>query len=203
MFDYWTGGDSDALATALGLKERISAIRFEVQFPTGLRGTPPNLDVVLTQQSGFVTAIESKFSEWLTAKRKGVSPFRPSYFHEDVQLWEARNLPECQKLAHAIHTGTEQFRYLDVPQLLKHALGLSAKMSSDFALYYVYFDWPGPEAEVHREEIRRFEGLVGDELRFPGLPYQDLFRSLETAIRQEDESYLSYLQTRYGSEARA
>lgn len=44
----------------------------------------------------------------------------------------------CQSLAIDVDKGLERFRYLDVPQLLKHALGLATQLGDRFMLYYAY-----------------------------------------------------------------
>ena len=69
FFDLWTGRDPDPLKKALNLDKEILDIQFERQYPTGLAGNPPNLDVALDLEGGLTLAIESKFSEWLTIFR--------------------------------------------------------------------------------------------------------------------------------------
>ena len=57
--------------------------------------------------------------------------------------------------------GTEKVWYLDVPQLLKHAIGLDrAAGSQSWALRSVYFAGPGFS---HDARIGRFVAAVGDE----------------------------------------
>jgi hypothetical protein len=105
-------------------------------------------------------------------------------------------LPESQKLAAGIFGGEMQFRYLDAPQLLKHALGLATRLDSNFSLYYVYYDWPGTESIAHRDEIRRFATAVGQELRFKALSYHEILRPLAETCGA-DSTYLNYLMARY------
>ena len=46
--DFWTNRDKDPLLTAIGIDgETPEPLRFERRFPTGLKGTPPHLDVTL------------------------------------------------------------------------------------------------------------------------------------------------------------
>jgi len=172
------------------------SLSFETQFPTGLKGNPPNLDVVLELVSGSVIAIESKFSEWLTPKPRGKEVFKPKYFPPDTELWKQNGLPESQALAAEIYNGIEVFKFLDAPQLLKHALGLATQLSNRFSLHYLYYDWPGPESEAHRAEIDKFNNRIGPELRFRALTYQELFRRLCDCDGCGPE-YLSYLESRY------
>ena len=196
FFDSWVGKDASPLASILGLDSEIASIKFEEQFPTGLTGNPPNLDVALELASGDVVAIESKYSEWLSPKSKSKTPFKTKYFPNEFGLWEAQRLPRSQELSVAIKNGEALFRYLDAPQLLKHALGLATRLDDRFSLYYIYYDWPGKESELHREELIHFTDAVGPELRFKAVSYQDLFCSLE-GLDSIDNDYRHYLRARY------
>jgi hypothetical protein len=94
FFDHWVDIEKSALQSALGLDQEISSISFEEQFPTGLDGNPPNVDVTLKLSDGHLIGIESKFSEWLTPKTESSVPFQPKYFPEDRRLWADAGLPE-------------------------------------------------------------------------------------------------------------
>ena len=197
VFDYWVDRDTSALLSALGLDSgRLAAITFEAQFSTGLKGNPPNLDVALEYLDGHVIGVESKFSEWLTPKAKNKEPFKAKYFSEDTGLWESKGLQQSQMLAEAMQTGEEFFRHLDAPQLLKHVLGMANQLGKQFSLYYIYYDCRGPESDVHRQEVKRFDDLVGDEVRFKARSYQEFFSSLNE-MGYDDETYMSYLHQRY------
>ena len=202
VFDYWTTRDAAPLARALrepGEHGAIEEMAFERQYPTGLGGNPPNLDIALRFASGLTVAIESKFTEWMTPKAMCGEVFRPAYFPAADPIWRSRGLHRCQHLAEALQAGTEGFRWLDVPQLLKHALGLASAVPGQFSLHYIYFDHPGPEGAVHRAEIARFSTLAGDEIRFAPRSYQDLFCMLVPHISEQDRHYAAYLQDRYFS----
>jgi hypothetical protein len=196
VFDFWVGKDAAPLMSALGIEVELRSLSFETQFSTGLKGNPPNLDVVLELASGSVIAIESKFSEWLTSKSKNNEPFKPKYFPYDNKFWKQNGLPESQALAAEIFNGTEVFKFLDAPQLLKHALGLGNQLKDRFSLHYLYYDWSGPESEAHQIEVNSFAKRVGSELRFRSLTYQELFRRLSD-FDTIDPEYLSYLRLRY------
>src|SRR5688572_10042444 len=47
VFDYWCERDATPLLAALDVGEAENPFRFEAQFPTGLEGNPPNLDVAI------------------------------------------------------------------------------------------------------------------------------------------------------------
>ena len=202
FFDCWTDREMAPLLSAMGIcPDGGESLDFEVPFSTGLRGTPPHLDVALTVSSGFVVAIEGKFTEHLGRSTKGKAKFAPSYFPKADGLWRSKGLHECQLLAEELRAqeilpDRTGFSYLDPWQLLKHALGLAKQLGSGFSLQYIYYDWPGKSAEAHRSEVERFADLVGDELRFKAMTYQQVYEGLRDSGLAEDE-YLDYLGERY------
>ena len=197
FFDYWTCRDRTPLILALGIDpEDGCSLDFEAQFPTGLRGTPPHLDVAITDGSHFVHAIEAKFTEHLKRSSTGKSDFKSSYFPKSRDLWDENSLPACQKLAEDLRGDRYRFEFLDPWQLLKHALGLATQKGDQFSLYYIYYDWFGEELVAHRREIELFEERVGCEVRFRVLTYQQVFKRLRDS-QQAGADYLQYLKSRY------
>jgi hypothetical protein len=163
VFDYLTG-NADRVLDALGLTPGGESVSFAAQFPTGLDGNPPNLDMCVSRTDGRLVGVESKVTEWLAPKPASKEYFKPKYFPQQCRLWERRGLRAAQLLAEDIHARVKHFRYLDAPQLLKHMLGL-ASTERQFDLYYLYFAVVGPEAAVHRAEIQEFkESVAGDPL---------------------------------------
>jgi hypothetical protein len=196
VFDSWVSRDKSALQTALQLDRDILSVSFEAQFPTGLTGNPPNLDVTLELADGFVIGIESKFSEWLTPKPVSKEPFKSKYFPQGIRLWEEKGLPVCQELAEQMNSGATRFRYLDAAQLLKHALGMATQLGDKFSLYYMYLELPGKESNIHIEEVSQFASCLGAELGFKAITYQQLLSSLQHE-QGADLDYLNYLRKRY------
>ena len=202
FFDYWTERNMAPILNALGIAhDNGVALDFEAQFHTGLGGTPPHLDVTITHSTGFVVAIESKFTEHLKWSTRGKSQFAPSYFPEQGGLWAKRGLPASPELAESLRAeelcgGRQRFEYLDPRQLLKHALGLSTQLYSEFSLCYLYYDWSSERIKAHRREINLFEEWVGAELRFRALTYQKVFAKLSKS-GQAGTGYLDYLGSRY------
>lgn len=196
FFDHWTERDARPLLHALEIEPVLPvALSFETQFPTGLPGNPPNLDVALTLASGAIVGIESKFTEWLTPKgNKGL--FKAKYFDGGVELWGRLGLSRCQELVADLVSGTETYRFLDVAQLLKHVLGLSMHGAPAFSLYYLYFDVPCPASELHRKELSHFAKRVDLDVNFKVITYQHLYSAL-AARSDVDPEYLSYLGLRY------
>jgi len=112
FFDFWVDKDSEPLVELFKLQSKPLSITFEGQYPTGLPGTPPNLDVVLNLEDGTVIGVESKFTEWLTPKSSGKPGFKEKYFPLDAGLWEQVGLPASQRLASDIQTRSIEFKYL-------------------------------------------------------------------------------------------
>ena len=203
LFDYWTERDDKSpLLAALGVDAKgETSLDFEARFPTGLGGTPPHLDVAMRRSTGFVVAVEAKFTEHLKRSTRGKTTFTETYFPKSGKLWAEKGLPSCQALAEdlraeELHGGRQRFEYLDPRQLLKHALGLAAQPDTRFSLYYLYYDWHGERPAIHRREIDLFDSHVGDEIGFKALAYQEVYRELR-ASGQVSSEYLDYLGTRY------
>jgi hypothetical protein len=194
VFDYWRSRDPRPLQRAFGLRDRITKVSFEEQFPTGLNGNPPNVDVVLTLEGNQHIAIDSKFTEWLTPRDRTIDP---KYFADGAELlWSRAKLPKCQTLALRFRDSAP-FKFLDAPKLLKHALGIGQTKRGSHELWYMYFDWKCPESEVHAMELRRFSAMVGSEIRFRAMTYQELFKRLSRTVTSRDAAYMDYLTGRY------
>ena len=193
VFDPWRAVDLTPLVLALGADPRCTRLRFEQPYPTGLRGTPPHLDVVLDDPSGgscLPTAIECKFSEPYSAHKDA---FRPSYFAQP-RIWDG--LEQLRNLASAIDDHRDDFKHLGVAQLIKHSIGLRrAYGSNGFRLMYLWYAETGLESERHAAEIETFAGIAQDEIQFVVLTYQELFERLGDS--QPAVGYLDYLRLRY------
>lgn len=200
FFDYWSGKDSRPLANAMNLSADIESVQFEGQYPTGLIGTPPNIDVVLRLTGNHIIGIESKFTEWLNRKPQGKEPFKSKYFDAESPLWSSAGLPKYQGVAESLRDGLITYSHLDAPQLLKHALGMGTVLDANWSLYYIYFDCSGREASLHREELVDFENRVGDEIRFCAFTYQEVSNRLSSK-KLNDAEYMKYIVSRYAPSA--
>jgi hypothetical protein len=192
VFDYWRSRDPYPLQYSLHLRERITRVSFEESFATGIGGNPPNVDVLLRLENNQYVAIESKFTEWLTRRERSIEQ---KYFADGQKLWADQGLHRSQALADSMRDGSS-FHHLDVPRLLKHALGLARKTGL-YELYYLYFDWNCPESDAHAAELARFTNSIGMEIRFRTMTYQELFARLDHSTRPSDEEYMDYLTARY------
>jgi hypothetical protein len=149
---------------------------FEKKLPTGLTGTPPNLDVWL-KTGERVIAVESKFLEYFTSKQ---AKFSDSYQRQnlpqlcDEASWE-RAIDQAKK-------GPQ--KELDTAQLIKHALGLlnylQAHPGQTGTLLYLFWE-PADAANHalfcrHRAQIADFAASVqGSKLRFQAMSYPELW----------------------------
>ena len=77
VFDFWTERDLSRVLTALGVTPERGTLEFEKKLPTGARGIPPNVDVVIRLSDGGYVGIESKFTEWMMAKTDMASSLDP------------------------------------------------------------------------------------------------------------------------------
>ena len=196
VFDYWRGRDTSALARALDVPGPICSIAFERKYPTGLRGKPPNLDVVLQPASGPILAIESKFLEPYTGQGQR-SGFKGKYFTSESGLWNDLGYPNCQKLAKSLFEGDYSSTWLHGEQLLKHILGLS-RTGRDWILLYLWYEIPGEAIVQHAEDIGEFARCAAEDgLAFRSLSYQELFRRLKSVAAPPDAGYIQYLKERY------
>ena len=198
VFSYWEDRpDLTPLLRAMEVVGGAGTLEFERKLPTGAGGTPPNLDVVITTADGLMVGIESKFTEWKTPKLGPVKSLAP-YIDGDNSYWTHAGMPAADRIARAVHQGTDVYHHLDVPQLLKHSLGLArASASGKWVLRYTYFDASGPESLAHAKELARFTEHLSGEVNFRAVSYQMLVPTLASAS-DVDPMYLGYLQKRYG-----
>ena len=176
---------------------------FEHQLPTGLKGTPPTLDVFF-RCGDEVVAIESKFFEYFSRKN---AKFSPSYskanlpFAED-SWWKV--MEDAKKAGR---------QYLDVAQLVKHYFGLIHLLEhgdptgwkpEKATLLYLFWEpdnWQEVEiCQTHRGEITDFQsGVSQSKIHFRSISYPELWRtwasepSLETHIRHLRKKYVIHV----------
>jgi hypothetical protein len=200
VFHYWRRiGQVSEIARACEVPStRITGLRFEAQFkihPAFSRS--PNIDVVIDYDSLSrlkATAIECKFDEPYNGRSK--NGLKPVYLAHP-EFWG--DLLHLRELAEQVSPDIAHFKHLDVPQLIKHLLGLTAHFSKEqFRLVYLWYDAPGPEAIKHREEIAEFAATASqDGISFRSMTYQDVILSLARNQRVRHTAYADYLVERY------
>lgn len=174
-------------------------LRYEAECDTGLRGTPPTLDVLVRRQ-GEVIGIESKFLEYFTPKQ---AKFSASYTHQALPWAE-----DCwwQVMEDAKHADK---RHLDVAQLVKHYFGISRLLvegdetgwkPAKMTLLYLFWEPENaPDIKIcqqHRKEVQELAAMVKDsKVVFRWLSYPELWQewSADTALRE----HVCHLKKRY------
>jgi hypothetical protein len=195
FFEPWRGTNLSPLTKALGFQDEFLSFQFEAKCPHGLRGTPPNLDVLLTRRTGGPAGIESKFAEPYGRHRER-KPIDGKYFSNGRKRWSELGLPQCQQLAVSIGK-TERYTRLDAGQLLKHILGLGRRYKPyPVSLLYLWFDVGSDEADEHRIEVTRFAASVDGAVDFRVATYQHVFAQLRDDAEPQS-GYRAYLRDRY------
>lgn len=175
-FAAWLGHEGTLrLANHVG----FDRLAFEVTFPTGLPGNPPNLDVVASRADSLV-AIESKCTEYLGSHE---ATFQPSY---DAAVAELAD-DSWARIFETLQDAPNRFPRLDVGQLVRHYLGLKrAVLDGRFeraTLLYAFWE-PVNAADfqvfgAHRADIARFRDEVSDRaVDVVAQPYADLWAQL-------------------------
>lgn len=189
-FAPWKGNLADL---SLCGKEDFTSLSFEHKCPTGLGGTPPNLDVFLESNTCMI-GVESKFLEYLTPKK---GHFSASYTREKLPKAE----DDWWRLIERIEKQPKQ--HLDAAQLVKHYLGLrnlTCQGEKERMLLYLFWE---PENWIdftvfhkHREEIADFSSRVeGSCVRFKAQSYPELWAEWEN--QKANAEHISLLRSRY------
>lgn len=192
------------LVPVLGTWQNLNLDGFEVAFPTGLRGIPPHLDVLMSSNT-VRTAFESKCLEYLrpksaSARQKSADRLRDKYL---VGITDKRRdgpwFAELTQLA----SDPSRYRYLDAAQLIKHALGLlnSADVRPT-TLLYLYWEpldaGHSPVFIAHRNEISTFAIRVNDAgLSFETMSYPELWDQWEAVDDPFLAAHVIALRRRY------
>jgi len=207
LFHYWSRkNELDKLCHALNLcnqrNDIARTLTFEMKFPifdTARRH--PNLDVVIENpDDAYIKAyaIESKFTEPYSSRKEGKKSHRESlskYLHAE-SIW--KGLTHLKEHCESKNLDDE-YKYLDMPQLVKHILGLKRFYGkSGFRILYLWYDVPGGEGWQHRKETEQFiTHTKKDRLKVMAISYQELFARFEKLYINGNEEYMSYLSDRY------
>jgi hypothetical protein len=149
---------------------------FERKFPTGLKGTPPNLDFAL-ENDDAVIAFESKYLELLDAK---IAQFKDAYCEDNLKY-----LNKFWFDLIARYRGKKS--HLDVAQLIKHSIGLinynSSEPKKKIILVYIYWTPKNidqlqlEEYTKHSEELLKFSNELKKQkdIEFISLSYSQFW----------------------------
>lgn len=176
--------------------EGFTSLRFEKKCPTGLKGTPPNLDVVI-ERPDHVVAIESKCTEHLSTH---TARFTASY---ETRILDTRRESAWFREMVRLIEAPQAYRCVDAAQLIKHALGLMhGYHDRRVALLYLYWEplnaGDYPVFEEHRSETAAFgERVAGADLALEAMTYNNLWSSWEETAAPWLGAHLRDLRSRY------
>jgi hypothetical protein len=198
VFDYWRRvGRIQDIGDCCGADGPVESMEFEKTHPIkGVTRTPPHLDVEFG--GTLPLAIEAKFTE--TYRRKTRRPLANTHLDKYIEkddIWVG--LPRLRAVAECIvrqSADRTQFEYLDVPQLVKHALGLNGAYKGRFSLLYLWYRIDSPEVAQHENELGEFSAAMGNEIKFRTMTYQEVFNRIRR-LPNVDPAYVGYLEARY------
>lgn len=145
---------------ALAGHSGFEAIQFDVRCPTGLRGTPPHLDV-LAIHGHHAVAVTVRSTEFLTRRRSSIAS---SY---DDSLVETKGMrPWYDHLTDWRDSDQTIYRHVDLAALIKYATAL-AHVFPDRSSTLLYLYWEPLDAgtydayKSHRRELDALTKAVG------------------------------------------
>lgn len=154
----------------------FEAIQFDVRCPTGLRGTPPHLDV-LAIQADHAVASTVRSIEFLTRRRSSIAT---SYDQSLADLPGMR--PWHDHLVAWRENGKSIYRYVDLAALVKYATAL-AHVFPDRSSTLLYLYWEPTDAssydvyQSHRRELDILcDAVKGARVDFASESFENLWR---------------------------
>ncbi len=176
----------------------FDAIQLVVRCPTGLRGTPPHLDVLALRDNAAV-AVTVRCTEYLSRRK---SPVAASY---DRLLAATPGLEPWLDQLEQLRASPDERQYIDLGALVKHALALGRTFPDrPTGLLYLYWeplDATGfAEFGAHRHELRELgQAVAGARVTFASRSINSLWRDWDA---QASPSWLrrhvARLRARYG-----
>jgi hypothetical protein len=124
----------------------FDAVQFEVRCPTGLRGTPPHLDL-LALRAEVAVAVIVRCIEYLSRRKTCVAP---SY---DQLLAATPGLQPWRDQLERLRTEPQYYRHVDPGALIKFALALG-RTFPDRPTILLYLYWEPLNAERFEEFCR-------------------------------------------------
>ena len=124
----------------------FDAVQFEVRCPTGLRGTPPHLDL-LALRGEVAVAVIVRCIEYLSRRKTAVAP---SYDH---LLATTPGLEQWRRQLDRLRTEPQHYRHVDPGALIKFALALG-RTFPDRPTLLLYLYWEPLNAERFEEFCR-------------------------------------------------
>jgi hypothetical protein len=169
----------------------FTGMRFEATCPTGLKGTPPHLDLLLDGQ--IPVAVESKCTEWMLA---APAKFSDSY----DRLQGSHGSSQWFEIIRQLRADPNRYQHLDAAQLVKHALGLMNRYAQrQVQLWYLYWEPRNSHAWVecgrHRSEADDLASqTASSNVRLVPMSYRELWADWD---RHQSPQHLARLKIRY------
>lgn len=138
----------------------FDAIQFEVRCPTGLRGTPPHLDLLALRLDAAV-AVTVRCSEYLSRRKTAVAP---SY---DRLLATTPGLDAWRQQLDRLRHEPKGYRHVDLGALVKFAVALG-RTFPERPTVLLYLFWEPLDADQfeefgrHRQELAELQQAVQD-----------------------------------------
>jgi hypothetical protein len=148
----------------------FAELHFDGRCPTGVRGTPPHIDVIASGPQGVVGATVRVF-DYLGPRRSQLSAaYRSLRVAEEMQGW-----------VELMGDGAS-FQHLDVASLAKIAIGLQRIfVRRPIRLLYLFlepFGHPASAFAAHRAELERLGAITGGSaVAFSACSFHELWRS--------------------------
>jgi hypothetical protein len=153
----------------------FDAVQFDVRCPTGLRGTPPHLDL-LALRGEIAVAVIVRCIEYLSRRKTGVAP---SY---DQLLATTPGLEAWRGQLDRLRQEPQHYRHVDPGALIKFALAL-ARTFPDRPTILLYLYWEPVNAERfdefcrHRNETAELADAVrGTRVSFDPQSFEAMWR---------------------------
>lgn len=175
----------------------FDAMQFEVRCPTGLRGTPPHLDL-LALRPDVAVAVTVRCTEYLGRRKSAVAP---SY---DRLLAETPGIEAWRSALARLRASPDGFKLLDLGALIKYALALG-RTFPDRTAVLLYLYWEPIDAELfdefahHRAELDalRLE-TEGSRIQFKAETFATLWRDWDSRDRPPwIQDHIRRLRSRY------
>ena len=150
----------DVARLPLGNRRGFDAIQFNVRCPTGLRGTPPHLDLMALCDD-HVVGVTVRAVDYLKRKKSTISE---TY---DQTLGETPGMAPWRALLETWRAGDAVYDYVDVAALAKYATALG-RTFPDRTSTLVYLYWEPLDAASydefrhHRQELVALTAAVAD-----------------------------------------
>ena len=153
----------------------FDAVQFDVRCPTGLRGTPPHLDL-LALRVEVAVAVTVRCIEYLSRRKTGVAP---SY---DRLLAATPGLDGWRQQLARLRNEPRRYRHVDLGALVKFAVALGRTFPERLtALLYLF--WEPLDADRfeefgrHRQELAELqEAVKGGRVTFTAISFEAMWR---------------------------